>query len=75
MKLKKSHTTSVQRSVGHKFANAEIRGTVSETSIKVRRLEWAGNLERISYHRIAKKVYVCVGKPDGRRKKKQEDED
>jgi hypothetical protein len=40
-------------------------GTVSETSIEVRRLEWAGHLERMSDDRIVKKV--CVGKPDGKK--------
>jgi hypothetical protein len=36
------------------------------TTIKVRRLEWAGNLVRISDDRTVKKVFL--GKPDGRRK-------
>jgi hypothetical protein len=40
------------------------------TTIKVRRLEWAGQLVRISDDRTVKKVFM--GKPDGRRK--QEDQ-
>jgi hypothetical protein len=36
------------------------------TTIKARRLEWAGHLVRMSDGRTVKKVFV--GKPDGRRK-------
>jgi hypothetical protein len=36
------------------------------TAIKVRSLQWAGHLVRMSDHRTAKKVFL--GKPDGRRK-------
>jgi hypothetical protein len=36
------------------------------TTIKVRRLEWAGHLVRMSDFRSVKKVFL--GKPDGRRK-------
>jgi hypothetical protein len=36
------------------------------TTIKVRRLEWAGHLVRMSDDRTVKKVFL--GKPDGRRK-------
>jgi hypothetical protein len=35
-------------------------------TIKVRRLEWAGHLVRMSDGRTVKKVFL--GKPDGRRK-------
>jgi hypothetical protein len=40
------------------------------TTIKVRRLEWAGHLVRMSDDRTVKKVFL--GKPDGR--KEQEDQ-
>jgi hypothetical protein len=36
------------------------------TTIKVRRLEWAGHVVRMSDDRTVKKVFV--GKPNGRRK-------
>jgi hypothetical protein len=36
------------------------------TTIKVRRLEWAGHVVRLSDDRTVKKVFL--GKPDGRRK-------
>jgi hypothetical protein len=36
------------------------------TTIKVRRLEWAGHLVRMSDDRTVKEVFL--GKPDGRRK-------
>jgi hypothetical protein len=36
------------------------------TTIKVRRLEWAGHLERMSDDKTVKKVFL--GKPGGRRK-------
>jgi hypothetical protein len=35
-------------------------------TVKVRRLEWAGHLVRLSNDRTVKKVFL--GKPDGRRK-------
>jgi hypothetical protein len=37
------------------------------TTRKVRRLEWAGHLVRMSDNRIVKKVFL--GKPDGRRRR------
>jgi hypothetical protein len=36
------------------------------TTIKERRLEWAGHVVRMSDNRIVKKVFL--GKPDGRRR-------
>jgi hypothetical protein len=42
------------------------RKTNIATTIKVRRLQWAGHLERMSDDRAVKKLFR--GKPDGRRK-------